>query len=271
MNPEISIIIPVYNAVRVLELVLAGYLRQSHQNFEVLIADDGSGPEMKTFLDRFARQALFPIRYVSQPDEGYRKTRILNEAVRTTSAPYLVFADADCIPHPYFVEAHWIRRESRTVLCGRRVNLDTHISESLTPEDIAEGRLEKVMPAKLLTAFLGLGGHWDEGVLIRNRTLHQWINYKAPTLLGCNFSVERSLLEEINGFNEDFHGYSGEDTELEYRLRLAGASFRWVRHQAIQYHLYHRARTSSPTNLRALAQSYAEGKAACRNGLRKYE
>lgn len=270
MNSEISVIIPVYNAVRALELVLTGYLRQSHRQFEVFIADDGSGPEMRTFLDGFSRHGSFPVRYVAQRDEGYRKTRILNEAVRATSAPYLIFADADCIPHPRFVEAHWNHRASRTVLCGRRVNLDARTSEALAPMDVSDGKLERVTPARLLAAFFRGGGHWDEGIPIRNRFLHQWINYKVPTLLGCNFSIEKSLLEEVNGFNEDFHGYSGEDTELEYRLRLAGASFRWVRHRAIQYHLYHPARTSSPTNLRALARSYAEGKAACRNGLTKH-
>jgi glycosyltransferase involved in cell wall biosynthesis len=270
MNPEISVIIPVYNAVPVLELVLTGYLRQNHRSFEIFIADDGSGPAMKSFLEDFSRHAFFPIRHVFQPDEGFRKTSILNQAVRTTSAPYLIFADADCIPHSRFVEAHWIRRESRAVLCGRRVNLDARLSKGLTPKDVFEGVLERVTPIRVLDALLRRGGHWDEGVLIRNRALHYWINYKEPTLLGCNFSIERSLLEEINGFNEDFHGYSGEDTELEYRLRLAGAAFRWVRHLAIQYHLYHAARTNNPENLRALAQSYAEGKAACRNGLRKH-
>ncbi len=74
---------------------------------------------------------------------------------------------------------------------------------------------------------------------------------------------------EINGFTEDFVGYGAEDTELEYRLRLAGARFCWVRHMAIQYHLYHSARTGNPVNLETLAHTQAEGKATCRHGLRK--
>jgi glycosyltransferase involved in cell wall biosynthesis len=269
MNPQISVIIPVYNCVHELELVLNGYLRQSAQDFELFIADDGSGPGVRTLIETYAQRASFPVRYVSHADEGYRKTVILNCAVRATEAKYLIFADADCIPHSRFVEAHWRHLGSRTVLCGRRVNLNLRISDSLTPQAILEGELERFTAGRLFDALFSRGAHWDEGILITNQVLHRWVNSKQPTLLGCNYSLEKSLLEEINGFNEDFVGYSGEDTELEYRLRLAGVRFQWVRHLAIQYHLFHPSRTVNQGNLNALAQSQAEGKAACRNGLRK--
>ncbi len=269
MSPQISVIIPVYNALRALELVLTGYSRQSFRDFEVFIGDDGSGPEVRAFVEASSRQASFPIRYVFQPDEGYRKCSILNRAVQACSTRYLIFADADCIPHTNYVQAHWEHRGSCAVLCGRRVNLTRKISESLTPRDILCGKLEHFTPGRLMDALVGRGDHWDEGILIRNPTLHGWINYKEPALLGSNFSLEKSLLEEINGFNEDFVGYGGEDTELEYRLRLAGARFFWVRHLAIQYHLYHPASAGSAANLSVLARTRARGKAACANGLRK--
>jgi glycosyltransferase involved in cell wall biosynthesis len=269
MNPRTSVIIAVYNCARALELVLNGYLRQSSRDFELFIADDGSGPEVRTLIEAYTQQAPFPVRYVSHPDEGYRKTIILNHAVRATEASFLIFADADCVPHSRFVEAHARHHGSRTVLCGRRVNLNQRISDSLTPQAILEGGLERFTAGRLLDALFSRGAHWDEGILITSHVLHRWINRKEPTLLGCNYSLEKSLLEEINGFNEDFVGYSGEDTELEYRLRLAGARFQWVRHLAIQYHLYHPSRTVNQGNLKALAQTQAAGNAACRNGLRK--
>jgi glycosyltransferase involved in cell wall biosynthesis len=269
MNPQTAVIIPVYNAVRALELVLAGYCRQSRSDFELFIADDGSGPEVRSLIDTYAKNAPFPVRYAYQPDDGYRKTRILNQAVRESSASYLIFADADCIPHSHFVEAHCERRRNRTVLCGRRVNLSRRVSDGLTSRDILEGKLEGPAPVRILEALLGQSAHWDEGFLVKNRILHRWINRKEPTILGSNFSLEKSLLEQVNGFNEDFVGYSGEDTELEYRLRLAGAGFDWVRHLAIQYHLYHVSRSVSQNNVALLQQSRAEGRAVCRNGLRK--
>jgi glycosyltransferase involved in cell wall biosynthesis len=269
MDVQTSVIVPVYNAERVLELVLTAYSRQSCCDFELFIADDGSGPEVHRLVTGFSRSAPFPVRYVFHPDAGYRKTRILNQAVLACSTPYLVFADADCIPHRDFVKAHRDYALPRAVLCGRRVNLSGKISAALTPRDILSGKLERFTWPRMLFALMGRSSRWDEAVLIRNRILHRWINHKEPTLLGSNFSLEKSLLEEINGFNEDFTGYAGEDTELECRLRLAGARFHWVRHRAIQYHVYHPGRAKSDSNLAALERTRAEGRPTCRNGLRK--
>jgi glycosyltransferase involved in cell wall biosynthesis len=269
MNPKTAVIIPVYNAVHALELVLTGYSRQSFRDFELFIADDGSGPEIRAIAEAFSQDSPFPIRYVCQPDEGFRKSRILNQAVRASSAQHLIFADQDCIPHREFVAAHWSHKLARTVLCGRRVTLSPRISRHLTPQNIRSGKLERLTPSKIFDALLGRGAHWEEGILIRSRFLLSWINHKEPMLLGSNFSLNRSLLEEVNGFNEDFIGYGGEDTELEYRLRLAGARFQWVRHQAIQYHLYHSLRSGTQTNLAILERTQTEARAACRNGLRK--
>jgi GT2 family glycosyltransferase len=264
-----SVIIPVYDAVRALELVLTGYCRQTAHDFEVFIADDGSGPEVRRFIDDFAPHAPFPIKYTRQRDEGFRRARILNQAVRESSAHYLIFADGDCIPHSHFVEGHLAGSGSRLVHCGRRVHLSKRMSDCLTPQGVLAGKLERVTPARVLDVLLSRGGHWDEGFVLRNRALHRWVNYKKVTLLGSNFSLERSLLEEINGFNEDFVGYGGEDTEIECRLRRAGARLCWVRHRAIQYHLYHPTRSSSQANLAVLERTLASGKAMCPNGLRK--
>ncbi len=269
MRQQTAVIVPVYNAVRSLELVLTGYCRQSLKDFALLIADDGSGPEVKALAEAFSRRASYPIQYVRQPDEGFRRSRVLNEAVRASAASYLIFADADCIPHANFVAAHLGRAQPRTVLCGRRVLLSERVSAGLTPQEILAGTLERYTPARLIAALLGKGGHWDEGLLLRNRTVHGWVNNKEPTLMGCNFSMARSLLEEINGFNEDFIGYGGEDTELECRLRRAGARFRWVRHLAIQYHLYHPVRAGNQANVAALERTLASAQTVCANGLRR--
>jgi glycosyltransferase involved in cell wall biosynthesis len=262
-----SLIIAVYNAVHELELVLAGYSRQSFRDFEVVIADDGTGPEMTDFINAFSQHSHFPIRYVCQPHDGFRKCKILNEAIRVSSGDYLIFADGDCIPHSRFLEAHMSNRRSGTVLCGRRVNLTQRFSASLTSQDVQSGRLDRRAPALVLDLLLGRLTRWEEGVIIKSRALRNWIEGREPTLFGCNFSVEKSLLEQVNGFNEDFVAYCYEDFELQHRLQLAGAQIRWVRHQAIQYHLYHPPRVKAEVSRAVLERSISEGQAACRNGL----
>ena len=272
MDFKASVVIAVYNGVRELELVLTGFRRQSRREFEVVIADDGSGPEMRAFVELFARDSPFPTQYVSQPDDGFRKCRILNEAVRASSAPYLIFIDADCIPHPNFVQAHLEQRVPRTVLCGRRVNLSPGMSRALTPQDVLAGKLDGFPPRLVLDALLGRAGHLEEGLEIQNQGLRRWLHRRAePVLFGCNYSLEKTLLEEVNGFNEDFVDYWGEDMELGYRLRAAGAELRWVRHSAIQYHLYHAPRAKTARSCELLERARIAPRPICSNGLRRLE
>jgi glycosyltransferase involved in cell wall biosynthesis len=266
-----SVIIPVYNAVRHLELVLSGFCRQTFSDFELIIADDGSGPEMRQFVDASTRRSPFQMNYVFQPDEGFRKSRILNTAIRLAKTDYLVFSDGDCIPHRRFLEAHWAHRESRAVLLGRRVNLGERITRQLTPESVADGILERIPFRMLLDAVTGDGSHWDEGIYLQSAWLRRLVSRKPPYMLGSTYSLQKSLVEEVNGYNEEFVGYGGEDIEFEHRLQLAGARFKWVRHQAIQYHLYHEQKVITPGNMMLVERTKALGRAACLKGLRSLE
>lgn len=255
MKPEASVIVSAYNQPRELEAVLSGYCRQSHGAFEVVVADDGSGPEIKALVDRFASGAPFPLRHVYQPDEGFRKSRVLNAAVRESRSVYLIFADEDCVPHRHFVRAHWEHRSPRTVLCGRRVLLSRELSKAVTTQQVAAGQLERFSPSKVMDALLGRGSHWDEAIPVTVPFLHQLLFRREPGILGSNFSLGKSLFEEIDGFDEAFVGYGGEETDLERRLRLAGARFRWVTHRAIQYHLYHVPRQETRRNEECVSET----------------
>ncbi len=268
MAPKASVIVPVYNAVRHLQLVLAGFSRQTFSDFELIVADDGSGPQVRECVEAFRPRSPFELKYVFQADEGFRKSRIMNAAIRIAAADYLAFVDGDCVPHSRYLAAHWEHRAPRTVLMGRRVNLSDRLSNSLTPEAVRAGQLENVSMRLLADLIFGRGSHGDEGVILNSAFLRRLFSRKAPYLLGSTYSLEKSLMEEINGFNEEFVGYGGEDIEFEYRLRLAGARFKWVRHQAVQYHLYHAPRSVIQTNLEIVERTKRLGRAACAKGLR---
>jgi predicted glycosyltransferase involved in capsule biosynthesis len=61
----------------------------------------------------------------------------------------------------------------------------------------------------------------------------------VPDLLGSNFSISTKLLHEVNGYNEDFQAYWGEDGDLFVRVRNAGALIRGRKNFAVQFHLDH--------------------------------
>ena len=52
---RLSVVVTTYNNARGVELVLPGLERQSRQDFELLIADDGGGPETAALVSKFAQ------------------------------------------------------------------------------------------------------------------------------------------------------------------------------------------------------------------------
>ena len=77
---RVAVILSTYNSPERLSLVLCGYSVQSDMDFEILIADDGSGPATRHAIDE-ARDALgLEIRHVWHEDDGFRKCAIMNRA-----------------------------------------------------------------------------------------------------------------------------------------------------------------------------------------------
>ncbi|MBK6538350.1 MAG: hypothetical protein IPG09_11470 [Ignavibacteria bacterium] len=84
--------------------------------------------------------------------------------------------------------------------------------------------------------------------------------------------MHKALLEKINGFDENYEGPGlGEDSDIEYRLRLAGAEFRSVRNLAVQYHLYHPKTKEDEKNMKYFTEVKQSKNYFCKNGLVKYE
>ena len=93
MKSLLTLVIPVYNTPRYLELLITALGRQSLTEFEVVVADDGSGPEVAEVIARMKPRFPFPIIHLWQPDEGFRKNAMLNRAIEASGTEYLVFID----------------------------------------------------------------------------------------------------------------------------------------------------------------------------------
>jgi len=238
-----TLIISVYKKIRELELVLHSLQRQScKMKYEILIADDGSGKIMEDFISDYGKKSSLGIKLITQEDKEFRKNKILNEAIKKSESDYLIFIDGDCIPHYYFVEAHLKNKKNNTVLSGRRVMLGKKITEGIFRNYEKDNSFEITFSKLLIDSVRAKNAsiHIEEGLLIKDSTTRNLINSKRTHLLGCNFSIPKGLIEKVNGFDEDYTGPGiGEDTDLEYRLRLVNAGFESLRNLAIVYHLYH--------------------------------
>lgn len=247
----ITLIISVYKKERELEILLTALTKQTYMNFDVIIADDGSGKSMKDFIDRISKQCNYKITYLTQEDFGFRKNKILNEAIKNSNGENLIFLDCDCIPHKDFVKAHSENSEDNTLLVGRRVHLSEDLSKLLSREFILSRNFSSLSAKAFFNSFKFKNSTTtaEEGIIIKNKLIRKIISRGNNHLVGCNFSVPKELLIKINGFDENYTGAGiGEDTDIEYRLSLIGVKFKSVRNLAVVYHMYHSKTKENNTN-----------------------
>ncbi len=272
---KVSLIISVYNKIRNLELIFAALTLQSFKDFNVIIADDGSGDDIKNFISQWQNKRVLDIKHVWQEDDGFRKNKILNECIRQSETDYLIFIDGDCIPHSDFVKAHYINREENTVLFGRRLYLGKDISDSLTVEKIMNKSYQKLnfrIIWESLTKAKEGSYHAEEGILIKNKIIRKLLLKSDVGILGSNFSLFKKLIESINGFDENFKGPGyGEDTDVERRLRLYNAKVKSIRNLAIQYHIYHPKTIEAAGNKIYYDKIKNDKEYFCKNGLTRIE
>jgi glycosyltransferase involved in cell wall biosynthesis len=234
---SLSAIITTYNQPKYLELVLWGYVHQSNKNFEVVIADDGSGDETFNVIDWFKNNTTLNIKHVWHPDNGFQKCTILNKAILESTYDYLLFTDGDCIPRTDFVDVHLKRAKKGHFLSGGYFKLSRTVSEKISKSDI-----ERQYPfnAKWLVNN-GQPYTYKMMKMVKNKNVANLLNAVTstkPTWNGHNVSGWKSDIIEVNGYNEDMM-YGGLDRELGERLENAGISGLQIRYSAIVVHLDH--------------------------------
>ncbi|RZK40159.1 MAG: glycosyltransferase [Hymenobacter sp.] len=269
-RPKASVIISVYNRIDFLKLVLAGLETQTEPDFEVIISDDGSHSDFVAELDTVKATSPLRIFHNWHPDRGFLKNRILNVSIRSAQGAQLIFLDGDCIPHPAFVAEHLALGGLGRCLAGRRIDLSQHLTQQLTPELVRKGILQN--PFTILGQLAGFltrrTFHFMNGFYVTNTLLRSYFNRKERGLLGANFSVMKTDLEGINGFDERYTAPTfGEDSDIEFRLRLKGVQMIPVLNIAVAYHCHHKLLPRPEANKALYEQIVSEGQAFTPYGL----
>ncbi len=276
---SVAVVITTYNNPKSLELCLTSFAQQTDNRFEVFIADDGSGDETRDLILRLKRELKFQIYHIWHPDEGYRKAKINNTVFRQidpTRYPVIVCVDHDVVVHPMFVEDHYRAHEAvsfeKLLFMGRRVDLGPELTAKLTPANVlsfTQGLNFELMVSSLkgdsknvLRSVRVDGPKWWVHLLRRDRVVD---------LLGSNYSISTQLMLDVNGYNEDFKSYWGEDGDLFVRVRNTGVRMQGRMGYAIQWHLYHKRLEET----KAYVAQYQEllkntEYKVCKNGVQKF-
>jgi glycosyltransferase involved in cell wall biosynthesis len=187
--PDVSVVIATKDRARYVERALESLQQQeSEPSFEVIVVDNGSKDDTAAVVERAARSAPAPIRFLYEPDPNRGKAR--NRALLAASGEIVAFCDDDVvIPH------HWVAAHTA--------------AHRGAPDSVVNGPILNVRS-------------YDE------RPGPRPVNYSRAFLCTCNASVRRRALERVGGFDELFDLYGWEDTELGVRLRQAGVRRKFV-------------------------------------------
>jgi len=259
---KISVIIAFYKNLPFLDLVLSGLQRQTYDDFEVIVAEDDDAVATKEYVAKKSAEVPFVLKHVCQKDEGFRKNRILNAAVRAAEGEFLVLFDQDCIPHSRCLKEYASVAKEGFAFFGRRVMM----SELLTRKLVASGQ------RKLLSFFSQIrhgSARKEDGLYLPFFRKSS----KNNGIMGCNWGILKKHVVEINGYDEDYVTAGvGEDVDIEWRLVAGGVKLQSMKHRAIVYHLHHSAHYSpdAPVGYALLKEKKAAGRIYCVNGLDKH-
>ena len=237
-NFTISVIITTYNWPEALSLSIKSLKQQKTKfNFEIVIADDGSNKKTEELINKITDQSSLPIKHIWQEDKGYRRSKILNKAIKESSGDYCVFVDGDCICPPSFIEKHARLAERNYFVAGSRILISEQytketLNTKIEPNHFYGSNLIKLRMQKHCNKISNLMPLPLAG--LRKIFPNKWKNAK-----GCNLGIWKDDLIKIKGFDEKYKGWGHEDSDLIIRLINYGAKRKSGKFAAIVIHLGH--------------------------------
>ena len=92
MGKKITVIVPVYNTKKFLTRCVNSILKQSYENLEVIIIDDGSTDGSAQVCDELSKSDK-RVRVIHQKNKGIATTR--NIGIENATGYYISFVDSD--------------------------------------------------------------------------------------------------------------------------------------------------------------------------------
>ena len=220
MTDLISVIVTTWNREEALDAVLRSLAVQTDSDFEVIIADDGSGEGTAKLIADWVPKLGCPLKHVWQEHRGFRAAEIRNRAILASAGVYCIFLDGDCIARPGFIATHRLLSEQSWFVTGNRILMSEHLTatilrDKLDPEtwnyrqwarERGRGGINRTVPLMRLP----LGP-------LRKLRWRAWRGARS-----CNLAVWRSDLNRIDGFDCAYEGWGREDSDLLVRLLHAG-------------------------------------------------
>lgn len=220
--PQVSVVIPAYNAMKFLPATISSVLAQTYRDFEVLVINDGSSDNTAEWVTE-QQQKDQRIKLISQENKGLAGAR--NTGIKNASAEYIAFLDADDL---------WDQTKlAKQVTClaqNSQAGLVYNWVALIDEDGIVTGRLFK-----------------------SNASGDIWQELTQTNFVGCGSvaMVHRCCFQKCGLFDENLGSYV-EDWDMW--LRIASDYNFAVIPEALVYYRQHSA--SASKNWEAMAKSY---------------
>jgi len=260
----ISVIVSTYNRPNALSLCLKSLAAQTRLPDEIIVGDDGSVEETKLLIESFQKNYPVPIIHVWQEDKGFRLAKIRNKSVAASRGDYIIEIDGDLILHKSYIADHLSFAKPGFFLKGGRVNLNDDMTQFLcSSQELKEFNF------------------FSKGLLRRINAIHSLplSRYLAPRYkknkvlgLGCNMSFWKEDYIAINGYDEFYEGWGGEDYDFACRMMNYGIKRLYLKFSGIVYHLWHDDlyMQNRKKNFSYYNEQKEAGKITCENGVNAY-
>ncbi|HQK56306.1 MAG TPA: glycosyltransferase [Methanolinea sp.] len=191
-NPDISVVIPLFNKGQYISRTIQSVLNQSVQNFEIIVVNGQSTDEGPFSVQSFQDKRIV---LIEQKGSGVSSAR--NEGIYNSKAELIAFLDAD---------DEWMHDHLETLL--RLFKNYPHAGGYST------AYLKKTLEGKIHRPnFIGIPKKPWEGIL---DSYFKSAAFGSSPLLTSAVGVPKSILREMGGFNEKV--WLGEDIELWARI-----------------------------------------------------
>jgi glycosyltransferase involved in cell wall biosynthesis len=183
---RISVVVCAHNAESTIHETLEACSKLEYPNFEVIVVDDGSTDRTAAIAEKYA------VRLIRIANKGLSNAR--NVGAEAATGEIVAFIDADAYPDP-----HWLMYLARTFAQSDHAGVG---GPNIIPS--SDGFIAQCVAR-------APGG-----------PIHVlYSDHEAEHIPGCNMAFRKRWLEEIGGFDPQFHA-AGDDVDLCWRLQERG-------------------------------------------------
>ena len=235
---KLSIIVTVYNRFDYVKNIIKCLKNQTYQPFEVIFTDDGSREDLKKLLKLEKENCDFKIKHIYQKDLGFRKSRACNNAVLEAEGDYLIFLDQDAL-FPNDLLSTFVKRIKKSYFSIMRVIWTDHNQKEKIQRKFDSGVNYKELIDEIeVDQLKGLKKHLFRDKY-NNFRFRLGMRDRGTGLMGIGFGLYKKDYIEINGYDEDFEGWGGEDADLGLRLYLSGLNSITFSTKLPSFHMCH--------------------------------